>query len=75
MLLKVEERNSRGVVNLWAKLTDKLGTPDEPELDNLWVVNVRELLTDLHPFVEDAATEDPTWALDSTSVKLSRPDT
>jgi len=74
VLLKVVERNSRGVVNLWAKLTDKLGTPDEPELDNLWVVNVRELLNDLLPFVEDAATEDPAWALDPTSVKLSRSD-
>ena len=72
VLLKVEERNSRGVVNLWAKLTDKLGTPDEPRLDHLWVIDVRELLNDLHPFVEDAATEYPAWALDPTSVKLRR---
>ena len=72
VLLKVEERNSRGVVNLWAKLTDKLGTPDEPILDHLWEIDVRELLNDLHPFVEDAATEYPAWALDPTSVKLRR---
>ncbi|MDP6639788.1 MAG: DUF309 domain-containing protein [Candidatus Poseidoniaceae archaeon] len=70
LLFQVEKQNRRGVVNMWGKLTDKLGLPNDPKMADLWGLEVAPLLNALHPFYLDAALDQPQWELVASEVKI-----
>ena len=71
LLFQYERQNPRGIANMWSKVTEKLGTSDSPKVEELWGVNIVELLADLQPFVDDAAQKVPDWSLEAASVKIT----
>ena len=71
LLFQVEKQNRRGVVNMWGKLTDKLGLPENPKMVDLWGIEVEPLLTALQPFYLDAASDQPLWELVTREVKIA----
>ena len=72
LLFQVEKQNQRGVVNMWRKLTDKLGLPENPKMVDLWGIEVEPLLTALQPFYLDAASDQPLWELVASDVKIAK---
>lgn len=70
LLFQVEKQNRRGVVNMWGKLTEKLGIPGDSKMSDLWGVEVEPLLAALQPFYEDAASDQPLWELVASEVKI-----
>ena len=70
LLFQVEKQNQRGVVNMWGKLTDKLGTPESPLFENLWCVDIPKVLQDVLPFLTDATSDEPTWELNPNTVLI-----
>ena len=70
LLFQVEKQNRRGVVNMWGKLTEKLGSPENPKIVDLWGIEVEPLLTTLHPFYLDATSDEPLWDLVAREVKI-----
>ena len=70
LLFQVEKQNRRGVVNMWGKLTEKLGIPGDPKISDLWGIEVEPLLVALQPFYEDAALDQPLWELVVSEVKI-----
>jgi ADP-heptose:LPS heptosyltransferase len=71
LLFQVEKQNRRGVVNMWGKLTDKLGLPGNPKMVDLWGIEVEPLLTALQPFYLDAASDQPLWELVASDVNIA----
>ena len=70
LMFQYERQKSRGTINMWGKLTPKLGTPDSPLFENLWSVDVPKVLREVLPFLTDASADEPTWALDPHDVRL-----
>lgn len=70
LMFQYERKNPRGIVNMWGKLTNKLGTPISPMFGNIWSVDVPKLLQEVLPFLNDASRKDPTWELSPNNVLL-----
>jgi len=68
LMFQYERQKTRGIVKMWSKLTDKLGTPDSPLFEDLWSVDVPKVLQDVLPFFADATTEEPTWGLNPNTI-------
>ncbi len=69
-MFQYERQKSRGTINVWGKLTEKIGTPDSPMFENLWSVDIPKVLREVLPFLTDATAENPTWELDPHEVRL-----
>ena len=70
LMLKYERQKSRGIINMWSKLTAKLGTPDSPLFEKLWCVDIHKVLREVEPFVNDAGGDEPTWKFEPHKIKL-----
>ena len=70
LMFQYERRKSRGIVKMWDKLTDKIGTPDSPLFENLWSIDIPKLLHDVLPFLVDATVDEPTWELNPNAVLI-----
>ena len=70
LMFQYERKKVRGIVKMWDKLTDKLGTPESPLFENLWCVDVPKMLQDVLPFYIDATAEKSTLALNPNIVLI-----
>jgi hypothetical protein len=70
LMFQYERKKIRGIVNMWGKLTDKLGTPESALFENLWCVDIPKVLQDVHPFLTDATADVPTWELNPNTVQI-----
>ena len=70
LMFQYERQKVRGIVKMWGKLTDKLGTPESPLFENLWCVDIRKMLHDVLPFYIDANAEKSTWVLNPNIVLI-----
>lgn len=70
LMFQYERQKTRGIVKMWSKLTDKLGTPESPLFEDLWSVDVPKVLQDVLPFFTDATTEEPTWGLNPNTILI-----
>jgi hypothetical protein len=70
LMLQYERQKIRGIISMWAKLTDKLGTPESPLFENLWCVDIPKVLQEVLPFFTDAAADEPTWGLNPNTVLI-----
>ena len=70
LMFQYERQKFRGIVKMWCKLTDKLGTPESPLFDNLWCIDIPKMLQDVVPFHIDATTDKPTWSLNPNVVQI-----
>jgi hypothetical protein len=70
LMYQYERQNTRGIVNMWGKLTGKLGTPESPLFEELWSVNITKVLQDVLPFLTDATASEPTWELNPNTVQI-----
>lgn len=70
LMFHYQKHNARGVLSMWARLTDKMGTPDAPLFEHLWSVDVPKLLREVLPFPEDASTDEPSWELEPNEIQL-----
>jgi hypothetical protein len=69
-MFQYERQKIRGIVNMWGKLTDKLGTPESPLFEDLWSVNIPKVLQEVLPFLTDANASEPTWGLNPNTVQI-----
>ena len=69
-MYQYERQNTRGIVNMWGKLTGKLGTPESPLFEELWSVNITKVLQDVLPYLNDATASEPTWGLNPNTVQI-----
>ncbi len=70
LMYQYERQNTRGIVNMWGKLTGKLGTPESPLFEELWSVNITKVLQDVLPYLNDATASEPTWGLNPNTVQI-----
>jgi|TARA_B110000881_G_scaffold193313_1_gene186537 hypothetical protein len=70
LMFQYERQKIRGIVKMWSKLTDKLGTPESPLFDDLWSVDIPKVLHDVLPFFTDATADEPTWGLNPNTVLI-----
>ena len=70
LLLQYERQKIQGIVKMWSKLTDKLGTPESPLFEDLWCVDIPKVLQDVLPFLIDATADQPTWGLNPNTVLI-----
>ena len=70
LLLQYERQKIQGIVKMWSKLTDKLGTPESPLFEDLWCVDIPKVLQDVLPFLLDATADQPTWGLNPNTVLI-----
>ena len=70
LMFQYERQKFRGIVKMWSKLTDKLGTPESPLFDNLWCIDIPKVIQDVVPFYIDATTDKPTWSLNPNVVQI-----
>ena len=70
LMFQYERQKFRGIVKMWSKLTDKLGTPESPLFDNLWSIDIPKVLQDVVPFYIDATADKPTWSLNPNVVLI-----
>jgi hypothetical protein len=70
LMFQYERQNPRGIINMWGKLTDKLGTPGSPMFENIWSVDIPKLLQNVLPFLNDAIREEPAWELNPNDVLI-----
>ena len=70
LMFQYERCKSRGTINMWSKLTDKLGTPESPLFQILWAVNIPKALEEVSKFYADASAETPSWELDPHTILL-----
>ena len=70
LMFQYERKKVRGIVKMWDKLTDKLGTPESPLFENLWCVDIQKMLHDVLPFYIDATAEKSTLALNPNIVLI-----
>jgi|TARA_B110000263_G_scaffold111069_1_gene97116 hypothetical protein len=70
LLFQYERQKTRGIIKMWDKLTDKLGTPESPLFENLWCVDIPKVLQDVLPFLTDATAYEPTWGLNPNTVLI-----
>ncbi len=70
LMFQYERQNTRGINNMWSKLTAKLGTPESPFFGKIWSVEVPKLLGEVIPFLNDSNLENPTWNLNPNDVQI-----
>ena len=70
LMFQYERQKPQGIIKMWSKLTDKIGTPESPLFDELWGVDISKVLHDVLPFHADAAADEPTWSLDPNTVQI-----
>ena len=70
LMLQYERKKSQGIIKMWKKLTDKIGTPDSPLFEKLWCVDIPKVLHDVLPFHADATADEPTWNLNPNAVQM-----
>lgn len=70
LMLQYERQKTRGIVKMWGKLTDKLGTPESPLFEDLWSVDIPKVLQEVLPFFTDATAEEPTWGLKPNTILI-----
>lgn len=70
LMFQYERQNTRGINNMWSKLTAKLGTPESPFFEKIWSVEVPKLLGEVIPFLNDSNLENPTWNLNPNDVQI-----
>ena len=70
LMFQYEQQKFRGIVKMWSKLTDKLGTPESPLFDNLWCIDIPKVLQEVAPFYIDATADKPTWSLNPNVVLI-----
>ncbi|RJU81661.1 MAG: DUF309 domain-containing protein [Candidatus Poseidoniales archaeon] len=70
LMLQYERQKTQGVIKMWSKSTDKIGSPESPLFEMLWCVDVPKLLQDVHPFHSDAIAEEPKWNLNPNAVQM-----
>ena len=70
LMFQYKRHKTSGTVMSWGKLTDKLGTPDSPLFENLWSVDIPQMLQEVQPFFIDASADEPTWGLNLSKVIL-----
>ena len=70
LMLQYERQKTRGIVKMWGKLTDKLGTPESPLFEDLWSVDIPKVLQEVLPFFTDATAEEPTWGLNHNTILI-----
>ncbi len=70
LMFQYERQKSRGIVKMWYKLTEKIGTPESPLFENLWCVDIPKMLHDVLPFLADATADEPTWGLNPNAVLI-----
>ena len=70
LMFQYEQQKTRGIVKMWNKLTDKLGTNESPLFDNLWCIDIPKVLEDVFPFLVDATADKPTWELNPNTVLI-----
>ncbi len=70
LMFQYERQKSPGIIKMWSKLTDKLGTPESPLFEKLWCVDIPKVLQDVLPFHADATTDEPMWNLNPNAVQL-----
>ena len=66
LLYNYEREKIRGVVNMASKLLVRLSGVEH----GIWGVDVSKLRTSLIPFIRDAASDEPNWNLETTSVTI-----
>ena len=66
LLYNYERKKIRGVVNMASKLLVRLSDVEH----GIWGVDVSKLRTSLIPFIRDAASDEPNWNLETTSVSI-----
>lgn len=66
LLYNYEREKIRGVVNMASKLLVRLSGVEY----GIWGVDVSKLRTSLIPFIRDAASDEPNWNLETTSVTI-----
>ena len=66
LLYNYERKKIRGVVNMASKLLVRLSGIEH----GIWGVDVSKLRTSLIPFIRDAASDEPNWNLETTSVSI-----
>ena len=66
LLYNYERKKIRGVVNMASKLLVRLSGVEH----GMWGVDVSKLRTSLIPFIRDAASDEPNWNLETTSVTI-----
>ena len=66
LLYNYEREKIRGVVNMASKLLVRLSGVEH----GMWGVDVSKLRTSLIPFIRDAASDEPNWNLETTSVTI-----
>ncbi|MGY8699295.1 MAG: hypothetical protein ACKVHC_06295, partial [Candidatus Poseidoniales archaeon] len=70
LMLQYERKKTQGIIKMWKKLTDKIGTPESPLFEMLWCVDVPKVLHDVLPFQTDATADEPTWSLNPNAVQI-----
>ena len=70
LMLQYERQKTQGVIKMWSKLTDKIGTPESPLFEELWGVDISKVLHDVLPFHADATADEPTWSLNPNTVQI-----
>ena len=70
LMLQYERKKTPGIIKMWGKLTDKIGTPESPLFEMLWCVDIPKVLHDVFPFHTDATADEPTWSLNPNAVQM-----
>ncbi|MDC0556922.1 DUF309 domain-containing protein [Candidatus Poseidoniaceae archaeon] len=70
LMFQYERQKPQGIIKMWSKLTDKIGTPESPLFDGLWGVDISKVLHDVLPFHADAVADEPTWILNPNTVQI-----
>ena len=71
LLYQYQKENPRGVSNMWSKLCEKMGQPEDPIFTNLWGIDVGQLLTEIKPYFIAANNAD--WNLNCNLVQIHFP--
>ena len=70
LMFQYERQKTRGIIKMWQKLTDKIGTPASPVFNLLWTVDIPKILAEVLPFYTDANSKSPTWKLEPNEIQI-----
>ena len=70
LMFQYERQKIQGIVKMWNKLIEKIGTPESPLFENLWCIDIPKILQDVVPFYIEATTDKPTWSLNPNVVQI-----
>jgi hypothetical protein len=68
LLYQYQKRNPRGVSNMWSKLCEKMGQPENLKFTNLWGIDVGYLLAKIESYFIAANNVD--WNLNCNLVQI-----